>query len=117
MFEKKPGEKYADHAIGDTALRRELQAIFEQKTTAEWIEFGVEVNTPIMVVHDGKSLLNDPQFKNRFPWRPRPDHGTKLLPLPIRFIGEELSKPLKAPVLGYDEAKIAALNVAKVTAA
>jgi len=129
MFEKKPGEKYADHAIGDTALRRELQAIFEQKTTAEWIEFGVKVNTPIMVVHDGKSLLNDPQFKDRFPWRSRQDHGTELLPLPIKFVGEELPKPLKAPtlgehsdailgaVLGYDAARIAALKAAKVTGA
>jgi crotonobetainyl-CoA:carnitine CoA-transferase CaiB-like acyl-CoA transferase len=127
LFENKPGEKYADHAIGDHALRRELQAIFDTRTTAEWIEFGLKVNTPIMVVHDGKSLLRDPQFQHRFPWLPANEHGSDLMPVPVKFTGEELPRPLKAPRLGehtdgilsevlrYDAARIAALKKAKAT--
>ena len=65
-----PGSKYADHARGNVALRRELAAIFATRTTAEWIQFGLEVNTPIAPVHDTKSITRDPQFQARLPFRP-----------------------------------------------
>jgi len=126
LFEKHPGARYADHALGDVELRAELQKIFDTRTTAEWIEFGLKVNTPIMVVHNGKTVLEDPQFKHRFPWLPAKDHGTDLMPIPVHFVGEEFKAPTKAPTLGqhneeilrdvlrYDAARIDALRKAGV---
>ena len=45
-----PGAKYADHARGNVALRRTLDEIFATRTTAEWVHFGQEVNTPLCPV-------------------------------------------------------------------
>jgi crotonobetainyl-CoA:carnitine CoA-transferase CaiB-like acyl-CoA transferase len=126
LFESQSGSKYADHAAGDTALRRELQSIFESRTTQEWIEFGTQVNTPIGPVNDGQSILSDPQFQDRFPWMPAEQHGADLMPLPVKVVGDELPVPSPAPtlgehtdlvlsgVLGYDTERIAALHKAGV---
>ena len=51
LFEAHPGAKYADHAVGDLALRDELEKIFRTKTSAEWIAWSEEVNTPIAPVN------------------------------------------------------------------
>ena len=123
LYAQNPGSKYADHARGDVALRRELAAIFAARTTAEWIQFGLEVNTPIAPVHDTKSITRDPQFQARLPFRPWPQHGTDLMPSPIKLLDEELPVPAKAAVtagcdtdtvlaqvLGYDGERIAALR-------
>src|SRR5262245_63693649 len=42
LYERSPGARYADHARGNVALRRELAAIFATRTTAEWVAFGLE---------------------------------------------------------------------------
>jgi crotonobetainyl-CoA:carnitine CoA-transferase CaiB-like acyl-CoA transferase len=122
LYERQPGARFADHARGNLELRRELAAIFETRTTAEWIDFGKRVNTPIAPVNNTKTIANDPQFQERFPWRPHQRHGTDLMPPPIKMIDEELPVPRKAPtagqdtddvladVLGYDDARIAALR-------
>jgi crotonobetainyl-CoA:carnitine CoA-transferase CaiB-like acyl-CoA transferase len=126
LFETHPGSKYADHAAGDTALRRQLQSIFETRTTREWVEFGARVNTPIGPVNDSESILADPQFENRFPWLPAEDHGADLMPLPVKVVGDELPRPTPAPtlgqhtdevlsnLLGYDAGRIAGLHAAGV---
>jgi crotonobetainyl-CoA:carnitine CoA-transferase CaiB-like acyl-CoA transferase len=71
------------------------------------------VNTP-------RTLLDDPQFADRFPLLPARDLGSDQLFTPLHFVDEELPKPSKAPtvgqhteevlrsVLGYDEARIGA---------
>jgi crotonobetainyl-CoA:carnitine CoA-transferase CaiB-like acyl-CoA transferase len=100
LFESHPGSIYADHAVGDVELRRQLQAVFETRTTQEWVSFGVEVNTPIAPVNDGSSILADPQFQVRFPWLPAEEHGADLMPLPIHVVGDELPRPAMAPTLG-----------------
>jgi crotonobetainyl-CoA:carnitine CoA-transferase CaiB-like acyl-CoA transferase len=123
LFAQNPGSKYADHARGNVALRRELAAIFATRSTAEWIQFGREMNTPIAPVHDTKSITRDPQFQARLPFRPWQQHGTELMPSPIKLLGEELPVPTKArinagsdtdavlaDVLGYDGERIAALR-------
>jgi crotonobetainyl-CoA:carnitine CoA-transferase CaiB-like acyl-CoA transferase len=124
LFEAHPGSTYADHARGNTELRRELQAIFRERSTADWIAFGTEVNTPIAPVNTAKSLADDPQFKERLPWLPREQLGCEQLPLPIRLVDEQLPVPSRAPtlgehtdavlrdVLGYDDARIAQLRAA-----
>ena len=127
LYDQNPGSKYADHARGNLALRRELATIFASRTTAEWIQFGLEVNTPIAPVHDTKSITRDPQFQARLPFLPRQQHGTELMPSPIKLLDAALPTPAKAAVdpgrdtdavladvLGYDAARIAALRAAGV---
>jgi crotonobetainyl-CoA:carnitine CoA-transferase CaiB-like acyl-CoA transferase len=120
LFERWPGSKYADHARGNQELRRELRDIFRTKTAAEWLEFGGRVNTPIAPVNTPKTVLDDPQFADRFPLLPASDMGADQLFTPLHFVGEELPHPAKAPtvgehteavlrsVLGYDDNQIAA---------
>src|SRR5262245_7821175 len=123
MFTANPGARYADHARGNVALRRELAAIFATRTTAEWIAFGQRVNTPICPVNTVKTVPRDPQFLDRMPMRPYRDAGTDLMPSPIKPIGETLPTPAIAAreagrdsdavlreVLGYDAARIEELR-------
>ena len=125
LYDDNPGAKYADHARGNVALRRQLAEIFATRTTAEWVAFGLEVNTPLAPVHDTKSITRDPQFQDRLPFRPWREHGTELMPSPIKPLDEESPQPLKAAVepgrdsdavlrdvLGYDTERIAALRKA-----
>lgn len=123
LFAADPGARYADHARGNLPLRRELAAIFATRTTAEWVEFGKRVNTPICPVHTVKTVPGDPQFAARLAMRPHQEAGTDLMPSPIKPIGEALPVPSRAArepgrdadavlrdVLGYDDARIAALR-------
>jgi crotonobetainyl-CoA:carnitine CoA-transferase CaiB-like acyl-CoA transferase len=123
LFTANPGAKYADHARGNVALRHELASIFATRTTAEWLDFGLKMNTPIAPVNTVHTIREDPQFKDRLPFRPHQEAGTELMPSPIRLVGEQLPVPGRAPedpgrdtdavlaqVLGYDAAKIRRLR-------
>jgi crotonobetainyl-CoA:carnitine CoA-transferase CaiB-like acyl-CoA transferase len=122
MFERWPGALIADHAPGNREMQAELRDIFRTRTTADWIAFGGEHNTPIAPVNTPQTLAADPQFQDRLPFHPREALGAEQLPSPIKFIGEALPVPTKAPtvgehtetilrdVLAYDEARIAALR-------
>jgi len=124
LFERNPGSKYADHAVGNVELRSELREIFRGRTSAEWVQLGERVNTPIVNVNTPKTLADDPQFQDRMPWMPRDVLGCEQLPSPIKLVGETLPVPSKAPtpgqhtdevlrdVLGYDAARIAELRSA-----
>jgi crotonobetainyl-CoA:carnitine CoA-transferase CaiB-like acyl-CoA transferase len=119
LFAQNPGARYADHARGNTALRRELATIFASRTTEEWVAFGLRANTPICPVNTVKTITRDPQCRARLPLRPHQEAGTDLMPSPVKLIGEELPVPTIAArepgrdtdavlrdVLGYDAAKI-----------
>ena len=120
LFERWPGAKLADHARGNRELQAELRTIFGERTVAEWLEFGRKVNTPIAPVNTPQTLLDDPQFIDRFPLLPAADVGTDQLFTPLHFVGEELPNPAQAPttgqhteavlrwVLGYDDEQISA---------
>ena len=120
LFERWPGSTYADHARGNRELQAILKEIFATRTLEEWLAFGSEVNTPLAPVNTPKTLLDDPQFKDRFPLFSVEQLGAEQLAAPIKFIGEELPVPSKAPtagqhtdavladVLGYDDDAIAA---------
>jgi crotonobetainyl-CoA:carnitine CoA-transferase CaiB-like acyl-CoA transferase len=120
LFERWPGSKYADHARGNRELQGELRAIFATKTAQEWLDFGGQVNTPVAPVNTPKTLLDDPQFADRFKLLPAAEVGADQLFTPLHFVGEELPHPDKAPtvgqhteavlrsVLGYDDNRIAA---------
>lgn len=127
LFEKFPGAKVADHARGNVELRRELAAIFATRTTAEWVQFGLEVNTPISPVNDVRSITRDPHFRARIGFRPWQECGTDLMPSPVRLVGESLPALEKAAVepgrdteavlrevLGYSEERVRALAAAGV---
>jgi crotonobetainyl-CoA:carnitine CoA-transferase CaiB-like acyl-CoA transferase len=70
LFEQHPGSQYADHARGNEELRAILRDIFRTRTTAEWVAFGDEFNTPIAPVNTPKTIADDPQFQERLPWIP-----------------------------------------------
>jgi crotonobetainyl-CoA:carnitine CoA-transferase CaiB-like acyl-CoA transferase len=122
LFEKFPGAQYADHAVGNIELRSELRDIFASRTSAEWVQIGERVNTPIVNVNTPQTLADDPQFQDRFPWLPREVLGAEQLPSPIKLVDEALPVPSKAPTVGqhtddvlrsvlqYDDAKIESLR-------
>ena len=124
LFEQHPGSQYADHARNNLELREELTKIFKERTTAEWVAFGDEANTPIAPANTPKTVADDPQFQDRMPWLPAERLGADQLPIPVKFIGEELPMPERAPaagehteavlrdVLGYDDERVAALRAA-----
>jgi len=120
LFERWPGSTYADHARGNRELQGELREIFRTKTATEWLEFGGRVNTPIGPVNTPKTLLDDPQFADRFDLLPAAQVGADQLFTPLHFVDEDLPRPAKAPtvgqhtedvlrsVLGYDDNRIEA---------
>src|SRR5215471_9807189 len=122
LFERWPGSRFADHARGNRELQRVLREIFAGRTSAEWIAFGDQHNTPIAPVNTPKTIADDPQFQHRLPWLPASEHGADMLPFPVMLVGESLPAPAKAPtvgqhtdavlarVLGYDAARIAKLR-------
>jgi crotonobetainyl-CoA:carnitine CoA-transferase CaiB-like acyl-CoA transferase len=122
LFEKFPGAQYADHAVGNIELRSALREIFASRTSAEWVQLGERVNTPIVNVNTPQTIADDPQFQDRFPWLPREVLGAEQLPSPIKLIDETLAVPTKAPTVGqhtddvlrdvldYDDDKIASLR-------
>jgi crotonobetainyl-CoA:carnitine CoA-transferase CaiB-like acyl-CoA transferase len=124
LFERWPGSQYADHARNNRELQRELREIFRTRTSAEWIAFGNEHNTPIAPVNSPQSIDDDPQFRDRLPWIPRERLGAEQLPFPVKVTGDEQPVPEKAPdvgehtgdvladVLGYDDDRIAGLREA-----
>jgi crotonobetainyl-CoA:carnitine CoA-transferase CaiB-like acyl-CoA transferase len=100
LFERWPGSQYGDHARGNTELRVILRDVFKTRTTEKWLAFGLEHNTPIVVSNSPKTLLDDPQFRDRMPLLPKEEVGADMLPTPIKFIGEEMPMPTKAPTVG-----------------
>ncbi len=100
LFERWPGSKYADHARGNRELQRELQQIFLTKSGVEWLSFANTFNTAIAPINTPKTLLDDPQFKVRFPLIPADRLGADQMPAPLKFVGEVLPVPEKAPTVG-----------------
>ena len=127
LFEQFPGSKYADHARGNTGLQAILRDIFRTRTSAEWLEFASEHNTTIAPVNTPKNVIDDPQFRDRFTWTTVEETGIEQLMFPLHIDGEVLPVPSTAPtvgqhtddvlrrVLGYDDARIAALKAAGAT--
>jgi crotonobetainyl-CoA:carnitine CoA-transferase CaiB-like acyl-CoA transferase len=122
LFERWPGSRFADHARGNRELQAILRDVFKTKTSAEWIRLGDEANFPIAPVNTPKTNKDDPQFQDRFPLYGHEKHGADMLPFPVRFPGESLPEPSRAPtvgqhtdeviqaVLGYDASRVAALR-------
>jgi crotonobetainyl-CoA:carnitine CoA-transferase CaiB-like acyl-CoA transferase len=122
LFEKWPGSRFADHARNNRELQVILREIFKTKTCKQWLDLGNEKNFPMAPVNTPKNIVDDPQFKARFPLYPHAEHGADMLPFPVRFRDEALVPPSKAPevgeqsaqvlrdLLGYDDARIEGLK-------
>ena len=122
LFEKWPGSKYADHARNNRELLAELTTIFKSRTSDEWMAFGGEWNTPLAPVNTPSNISEDLQFQDRMQWIPASRLGADMLPNPVKVVGGELPVPTMAPtpgqhsdevlreVLGYDDARIAAMR-------
>ena len=100
LFERWPGSKFADHARNNLALRAELRAIFRTRTAGEWIDFGVTANFPVGPVNSPRTIAEDPQFNDRFHWFGKDQLGADQLPTPLKFVGEQLPTPTRAPTVG-----------------
>jgi crotonobetainyl-CoA:carnitine CoA-transferase CaiB-like acyl-CoA transferase len=100
LFERWPGSQYGDHARGNTELRETLRDVFAGRSTEEWLAFGLEHNTPIAPSNTPQTLFDDPQFRDRLPLLPKEQVGADMLPTPIKFVGEQLPMPTKAPTVG-----------------
>ncbi len=100
LFERWPGEKFADHARNNRELQAELRDIFKTKTSAEWIAWSNDVNTPIAPVNTPKTIMDDPQFHDRFPWISRERLGADQLPSPLKVLDAQQPVPTKAPTVG-----------------
>ncbi|HEX9765200.1 MAG TPA: CoA transferase, partial [Nitriliruptorales bacterium] len=108
LFERWPGSQYADHAKGNRELQAELREIFRTRTSAEWLTWSDEVNTPIAPVNTPRNIVDDPQFRDRFTILPHAEHGADMLSFPARFADEQLPPPRRAPTVGEHEAEILA---------
>jgi crotonobetainyl-CoA:carnitine CoA-transferase CaiB-like acyl-CoA transferase len=126
LFERWPGSQYGDHARGNKELQAILTEIYKSKTSREWIEFGNTWNTPIAPVNTPQTIMDDPQFQDRFEWIPKEVLDADMLPYPVKFEDCPIPVPTKAPNVGqhtdevltrfagYDEAKVKALREAGV---
>jgi crotonobetainyl-CoA:carnitine CoA-transferase CaiB-like acyl-CoA transferase len=122
LFALYPGSQYADHARGNVALHSELRDIFRTRTSAEWLKFAGEYNTTIAPVNTPQTVINDPQFQDRFTWTTMQQTGCEQMMFPLHLDGDETPVPTIAPtigehtdevlqrVLGYNDERLATLR-------
>lgn len=128
LFEAHPGGAVAEHAVGNTALRRELASIFAERTTAEWMTLGAQYDIPIAPVHDAIGARTDAHTAERLRWLSATEHGADLIATPINVAPTPLPAPSRAPavgehtdailkaLLGASESRIAALRASGAVA-
>jgi crotonobetainyl-CoA:carnitine CoA-transferase CaiB-like acyl-CoA transferase len=114
-----------EFAHGDTTLRRELAAVFRQRTQAEWVALAARIDIPLGPAHQGVAeLRDDPHLAARqivvdgevpdvgpFAYVGTPvivDGEPFTVRRPAPRLGEHTDEVLVA--LGYDDAEIAALR-------
>ncbi|MGE0383131.1 MAG: CaiB/BaiF CoA transferase family protein [Gammaproteobacteria bacterium] len=125
LIERFPGSDY-DQAAGNEALRAELQGIFRTRTQAQWTELFIRANVAGGPALRPAEIAGDPHFQARANVYTvqHPRYGTlHLTSTPIKIAGETFAAQL-APemgadtgavlreLLGYDDARIAALAAA-----
>ena len=106
LFETWPGNQYGDHARGNRELQHILRDIFRSRSTDQWMSFASEYNTALARVNTPKSLLDDPHFKDRFPWLKADTHVADMLPFPVHFQDEDVHVPANAPASGEHNEQI-----------
>ena len=123
LFERWPGSKYADHARGNRELQRELRDIFKTKTQRR-VDRASATRRTSRSRRATRRRRSPTTRSSRTASRGTrtSEHGADMLPFPVRFLGETLPEPSKAPtvgehsdevlakVLGYDAERIAKLQ-------
>jgi crotonobetainyl-CoA:carnitine CoA-transferase CaiB-like acyl-CoA transferase len=124
LFERWPGRHLADHDHGNDALRIELAAVFATRTRAEWVAFFLEYDVPGAPVYRDGEVHADPHFAARDLWIGKDRDGLLGLGSPVRVDGRRAVADRPAPragehtddvlrdLLGYDDARMAALTEA-----
>jgi crotonobetainyl-CoA:carnitine CoA-transferase CaiB-like acyl-CoA transferase len=106
LVERTVEQGAVDFAQGDSALRRELQAIIGERTQREWVELAIEKRVPIGPAHQGVvSLRSDAHVAAR-QILVEGEHPTAG---PFTYVGSPVivdqapyPDPLPAPALGAD---------------
>jgi crotonobetainyl-CoA:carnitine CoA-transferase CaiB-like acyl-CoA transferase len=92
-----------DFALGQVALRRELQAVLSTRTQAEWVALAAEHDFALGPAHTLEDLPDDPQFLARRVLldEPHPLAGDfTYVTLPALVDGERSGVARPAPTLG-----------------
>ena len=111
LFDRWPGEKFADHARNNVELQLELKEIFATRSVSDWMRFAREHDTTIAPFNTPETIAEDPQFQERMPFVPAERVGCEQLPLPITVNQSRLRSPGKAPEVDADrEAVLASLR-------
>jgi len=122
LYERWPGEGYADHDYGNEALRAELMEVFATRTRAEWIALFIEHDVAGAPVYEAGETFRDPHFEARSLWTDPTVHRMAIPGTPLRTNGApalaaspspglgEQTTDILCRVLGYDDGRIAALR-------
>ncbi len=122
LFERWPGEGYADHDYGNEALRAELTRLFATRSLDEWIALFVEHDVAGAPVHEAGETFADPHFEARDLWTDPSVHAMSIPSTPVRIDVDRAVSALRSPahgehsdailarVLGYDARRIEALR-------
>ncbi|MGH9025538.1 MAG: CaiB/BaiF CoA transferase family protein [Acidimicrobiia bacterium] len=100
LFERWPGAKVADHARHNREMQAELREIFRTRTSAAWLQLAEEANTAIAPVNTSETIMDDPQFQDRFPWIPESRLGADEMPYPLKVVDVDAPVPTRAPTVG-----------------
>ena len=106
LFAAHPGGEVAEHAVGNTVLRRELAAIFASRTTQQWMQLAAQADIPIAPVYDAIGARTDAHTASRLRWLPAEAHGADLIATPVRVSPVDLPAPSRAPDVGEHTSEI-----------
>ena len=122
LFERWPGEGYADHDYANEALRDELASIFATRTRAEWVRLFLEHDVAGSPVYEADEVVRDPHLAARALWTESETHRMRIPGSPLRIDGARSVASSRAPthgeqseailrrVLNYDDEAIATLR-------
>ena len=74
--------------------------MFRVRTTAAWVQLGIDEDVPIAPVNTPHTLHADSQFRDRFSWLPAGRLGADELPFPVKVVGADPVVPARAPAVG-----------------
>jgi crotonobetainyl-CoA:carnitine CoA-transferase CaiB-like acyl-CoA transferase len=86
-----------------------LAGIFEERTTAQWMQLLEKADVPFMPMHDLQSVLHDPHLEATgfFTTVEHPSEGLiRSMRMPMRWVNSPADAPLPAPRLGENTSEV-----------